>query len=174
MNFIIFPNQLFENINLLKSYKNIYLIEHPVFFGERDIKMNFNKKKLLLHLSSMRYYETYLKNHLKHVHYIFYHEANDFLKYIKGDFTFYNPVDYYLLDLIEKGAISEYNITNVKDDKTGNIIDYTHEMHPSDQFCDEILTLNKHNKRIEIQGGKRIVENAVLIDEDKIEEIVED
>jgi hypothetical protein len=46
-------------------------------------------------------------------------------------------------------------------------------MHPSDQFCDEILTLNKHNKRIEIQGGKRIVENAVLIDEDKIEEIVE-
>jgi hypothetical protein len=77
-------------------------------------------------------------------------------------------------DLIEKGAISEYNITNVKDDKTGNIIDYTYEMHPSDQFCDEILTLNKHNKRIEIQGGKRIVENAVLIDEDKIEEIVED
>jgi hypothetical protein len=47
-------------------------------------------------------------------------------------------------------------------------------MHPSDQFCDEILTLNKQNKRIEIQGGKRIVENAVLIDEDKIEEIVED
>jgi len=76
-------------------------------------------------------------------------------------------------DLIEKGAISEYSITNVKDDKTGNIVDYTYEMHPSDQFCDEILALNKHNKRIEIQGGKRIVENAVLIDEDKLEEIVE-
>ena len=35
-----------------------------------------------------------------------------------------------------------------------------------------LMTLNKHNKRIEIQGGKRIVENAVLIDEDKLDEIV--
>ncbi|TMP75303.1 replication protein A, partial [Pseudoalteromonas ruthenica] len=40
------------------------------------------------------------------------------------------------------------------------------------QFCDEILTLNKHNKRIEIQGGKRIVEDVEVIDEEILEQIV--
>ena len=77
-------------------------------------------------------------------------------------------------DLIEKGAISEYDITNVKDDKTGKIIDYVYEMHPSEEFCDEILTLNKQNKRIEIQGGKRLVEAVEVIDEDVLEEIVKE
>ncbi len=76
-------------------------------------------------------------------------------------------------DLISKGVISEYCITNIKDDKTGNITDYKYEMHPSDQFCDEILALNKQNKRLEIQGGKRIVEEAIVIDEEVFEEIVE-
>jgi hypothetical protein len=77
-------------------------------------------------------------------------------------------------DLIEKGAISEYDISNVKDDKTGKIIDYVYEMYPSEEFCDEILTLNKQNKRIEIQGGKRLVEAVEVIDEDVLEEIVKE
>ncbi|MBE0366232.1 hypothetical protein PULV_b0997 [Pseudoalteromonas ulvae UL12] len=75
-------------------------------------------------------------------------------------------------DLINKGVISDYTIVNVKDDKTGIIIDYTYEMHPSDQFCEEILTLNKQNKRLEIQSGKRIVEEALTIDGDQLDEIV--
>ena len=75
-------------------------------------------------------------------------------------------------DLINKGVISDYTIVNVKDDKTGTIIDYTYEMHPSEQFCEEILTLNKQNKRLEIQSGKRIVEEALTIDGDQLDEIV--
>lgn len=75
-------------------------------------------------------------------------------------------------DLIDKGAISDYSIANVKDDNSGKIIDYVYEMHPSDQFCEEILTLNKQNKRIEIKGGKRLVEQAQVIDEDALEAIV--
>lgn len=62
--FIIFPNQLFENISNLQSAKTIYLLEHPIFFGKRKIQnmhMNFNKKKLILHRASMKYYEDYLK-----------------------------------------------------------------------------------------------------------------
>ncbi|CCQ10568.1 putative replication protein (repA-like) [Pseudoalteromonas luteoviolacea B = ATCC 29581] len=74
-------------------------------------------------------------------------------------------------DLMEKGAISSYEISNIKEDDSGKIIDYVYEMHPSAQFCEEILTLNKHHKRIEIQGGKRSVE---VIDEDTLEEIVKD
>ncbi|WP_042145702.1 MULTISPECIES: hypothetical protein [unclassified Pseudoalteromonas] len=76
-------------------------------------------------------------------------------------------------DLITNGAISDYSISNVKDDKTGKIIDYTYELHPTNEFCEEILTLNKQNKRIEIQGGKRIVEPTLTIDEDKIDQFVE-
>jgi len=76
-------------------------------------------------------------------------------------------------DLITNGAISDYSISNVKDDKTGKIVDYTYELHPTNEFCEEILTLNKQNKRIEIQGGKRIVEPTLTIDEDKIDQFVD-
>jgi len=75
-------------------------------------------------------------------------------------------------DLITNGAISDYSIANVKDDKTGKIIDYTYELHPTNEFCEEILTLNKQNKRIEIQGGKRVVEPTLTIDEDNIDQFV--
>ena len=64
-NFIIFPHQLFEDVALLKKYKNIYLIEHPTFFGYREKKLIFNKKKLILHLASMMYYCDYLAKSLK-------------------------------------------------------------------------------------------------------------
>ena len=60
MNFIIFPNQLFEKIEFLKPFQNIFLIEHESFFGFRDIKMNFNQKKILLHRASMKFYQDYL------------------------------------------------------------------------------------------------------------------
>ncbi|SFC13262.1 replication protein A [Pseudoalteromonas denitrificans] len=75
-------------------------------------------------------------------------------------------------DLITNGAISDYSISNVKDDKTGKIIDYTYELHPTNEFCEEILTLNKHNKRLEIQSGKRSAEPTITIDEDNIDQIV--
>ena len=58
MNFLILPNQLFDKKFLDKKY-HIIIWEHPHFFT----KFNFNKKKLLLHRASMKYYEDYLKNH---------------------------------------------------------------------------------------------------------------
>ena len=63
INFIILPNQLFD-INYLKKenitnnkYK-IFIYEHPQYFT----KYNFNKKKLILHYSSIKYYKEYLEN----------------------------------------------------------------------------------------------------------------
>ena len=54
--FLILPNQLFEKKYLDKKFE--YLIyEHPDFFT----KYNFNKKKLILHRASMKYYFDYLK-----------------------------------------------------------------------------------------------------------------
>ena len=108
-NFIIFPHQLFEDISLLKKYKNIYLIEHPIFFGYREKKLVFNKKKLILHLASMMNYCDYLTKSLKksinHIKIASIPEKNrrvfDFIKEIDGDIAFYNPVDHFLLNQIE-------------------------------------------------------------------------
>ena len=108
-NFIIFPHQLFEDISLLNKYKNIYLIEHPVFFGYREKKLIFNKKKLILHMASMMNYCDYLSKSLKKsINYIKIASipeknrgAFDFIKEIDGDIAFYNPVDHFLFHQIE-------------------------------------------------------------------------
>lgn len=56
--FVILPNQLFD-ISFLDKTEKYVLYEHPHFFT----RMNFNKKKLLLHRASMREYYKYLKRH---------------------------------------------------------------------------------------------------------------
>lgn len=60
MDLLIFPNQLFKFKYFPKNIKKIYLIEEPIFFGHREKLYNFNKLKLLLHRSSMKYYFDYL------------------------------------------------------------------------------------------------------------------
>ncbi len=64
---LLSPNQLFD-ISYIKNLDTsitdiIYFIEHPIFYGERNIKMNFNKKKILLHKASSAYYCDYLLKH---------------------------------------------------------------------------------------------------------------
>ena len=53
---LILPHQLFSKKYLPKKHK-IILWEHPQYFT----KYKFNKKKLILHRASMKYYESYLK-----------------------------------------------------------------------------------------------------------------
>jgi len=128
MNFIIFPHQLFEDLSNLKSFKNIYLIEHPIFFGFRDTQMSFNKKKLILHSASCQFYNDYLKKNLKGK--IIYQPINkiknkndyDFFKdlKIKGETSFYNPVDHLLSNLINK--YSKKNNIPIKQLETLNFI----------------------------------------------------
>ena len=79
MSYLIFPNQLFELKYFPKDNqpRTVYLIEEPVLFGFRDKKMNFNKLKLVLHRSSMKYYESYLKKNHIEVNYI---EIDDIIK----------------------------------------------------------------------------------------------
>lgn len=60
MELLIFPNQLFKYKYIPKNIKKIYLIEEPIYFGYREKTYNFNKLKLLLHRSSMKYYYDYL------------------------------------------------------------------------------------------------------------------
>lgn len=66
--FLILPNLLFENDyfkNEHKDIKNYILYEHPVYFGLRKKKMNFNKLKLVLHRASMKYFHDYLESKIQ-------------------------------------------------------------------------------------------------------------
>ena len=64
--FLVFPHQLYKELDLLKSAKKIILIEESLFFNQ----YNFHKQKLVLHRASMKYYESYLKNNKLSVEYI--------------------------------------------------------------------------------------------------------
>lgn len=55
--FLIYPNQLFKNIQNLQN-KSSLIIKHPKFFSE----LNFNKKKIILLESSINEYKNYLNN----------------------------------------------------------------------------------------------------------------
>lgn len=55
---LIFPNQLFEK-KYLPKIKNVFLLEDPIYFGNRNIKMKFNKLKLIYHVTCMKNYFDY-------------------------------------------------------------------------------------------------------------------
>lgn len=81
--FIILPNQLFEKKYLDKNNKYI-IWEHPHYFT----KYNYNKKKLILHRGSMRYYYDYLKYHNYKVKYISFYKKINITRY-----KLFDPID---------------------------------------------------------------------------------
>ena len=54
-------------------------------------------------------------------------------------------------DLIEAGIIEKYDNEAAKD-CNGEIVDYKYTVYPTAAFCDEILSLNKHAKKIKIKS----------------------
>lgn len=81
--FVILPHQLFDKKYLDKKYEYI-LWEHPHYFK----KYNYNKKKLLLHHGSMKYYFDYLKKNKFKVKYVNYDENLKITNY-----SLFDPVD---------------------------------------------------------------------------------
>ena len=85
---LILPHQLY-NINILKKnlpkeIKDIIIWEHPHYFK----KYKYNKKKLVLHRASMKYYYDYLKDNNYNVHYL---EFNKKLTY--NNYKVFDPID---------------------------------------------------------------------------------
>jgi deoxyribodipyrimidine photolyase-related protein len=81
--FIILPNQLFEKKYLDKKY-NYIIYEHPHYFKS----YNYNKKKLILHRASMKYYYDYLKTNNFNVKYVNYDEKLNI-----NNYTLFDPID---------------------------------------------------------------------------------
>jgi deoxyribodipyrimidine photolyase-related protein len=55
---LIFPNQLFKNVQFLSLVDTVYLIEEDLFFNQ----FNFHQQKIIFHRASMQYYKNYLEN----------------------------------------------------------------------------------------------------------------
>lgn len=95
--FLILPTQLFKDIKILKKYDIIYLIEEPYYLNP-----TFHKQKLLLHISSLKYYFDYLLKHSINVKYIKYDKIN-YEEILKNDkITMYNPIDKYIINKFKK------------------------------------------------------------------------
>lgn len=94
---LIFPHQLFKNHPAVKAGRTLYLVEEHLFFDQ----YNFNKKKLLLHRASMKFYEEHLKAHDLDVIYI---EATDSLHDIRK-----------LIPELAKKGVKQIHIADVAD-----------------------------------------------------------
>lgn len=83
---LILPHQLY-NINIIKKIKDIKDIiiwEHPHYFK----KYNYNKKKLVLHRASMKYYNDLLKDNKYNVKYVEYNK-----KPLINNYIVFDPID---------------------------------------------------------------------------------
>lgn len=97
--YLIYPHQLFENIQLLQDSDIVYLIEEPLYFSE----FRFHKQKLILHRASMKRYQEYLIGQGITVEYIEYHRLENTANIVSilkhnqiNSVAFYDVVDDWL------------------------------------------------------------------------------
>lgn len=92
--FIIYPHQLFKNIEPLKN-KKVLLVEEPLFLTQ----YRFHIQKVILHRASMKFYEEYLSDNGIEVEYF---ENEDYLiTYKNCMISIYDVVDDWLLKKIK-------------------------------------------------------------------------
>jgi deoxyribodipyrimidine photolyase-related protein len=91
---LIFPHQLFKYHPALEKNRHIYLVEEWLFFRQ----YNFHQQKIVLHRSSMKFYEAYLKEKGFSIHYIdTTDERNDVSKLI--EFYFNKRLSVFILQM---------------------------------------------------------------------------
>jgi deoxyribodipyrimidine photolyase-related protein len=97
MNFILFPNQLFELSYIPQEYHgyNFYLIEHEKFYGITD-SMNFNQKKILLHKASCLAYIDTMKGKINITY------VSKYPNIKNSKIIFFDTIDRYLNNEIKK------------------------------------------------------------------------
>lgn len=95
--FLLFPVHLFKNVEILKKYDEIVLVEEPIYFT----KYKFHKLKLCFHRASMKKYYDYIESKKLNIKY--FNFDDEYYKYIKNkNVSFYNPVDHDLIEKINK------------------------------------------------------------------------
>ncbi len=113
MVFLIFPTQLFYNLEHLPKDQIIYLIEEPRYFTD----FKFHKLKLAYHRASMKKYYSMLKKKKYNVEYIeFSNVTNQFYKSLnksKNDVTIIKLPDYKLEKKLEKNIKNLIILDNI-------------------------------------------------------------
>lgn len=145
MDLLVFPNQLFKYKYLPKNIKKIYLIEEPIYFGYREKFYNFNKLKLLLHRSSMKYYYDYLSKKYN-VEYIEMKNV-DYSKFKNKELVVFHYYDY----LLDK-KLKDLNI---------KYIDTPNQVIKDKEF--EEYHENKKNKKLRHDDFYKFVKNKLNI-----------
>lgn len=104
--FIVFPNHLFEDIDVIRQSQtqDIYIVEEPLYFHDQQIRpVRTNQIKLAYMVASMSWYTQYLKDQLhdKRVMYVPYDAVAQFYQTVKTAprVSFYDPTD---KDVLEK------------------------------------------------------------------------
>jgi len=107
MKLLILPHQLF-NIKYHTEKYEVVLWECPYYFT----RYNFNKKKLILHRASMKYYYDYLKKSGYKVKYIEYKNVPD----KKDNYIMFDPIDKLKLKGLKISYIESPNFLLTKED----------------------------------------------------------
>lgn len=148
--FLIYPNQLFKNIDNLKN-KKVLLIEDTLFFTQ----YSFHIQKLILHRASMKFYEQYLKNLGIEVEYF---ENESYLDIYNNEEIFiYELFDNYLEKKVYK------NFKNI------NIIKNPNFIHPNDnnKFMHNFYKNRRKELNIFMENGKPLYEKYSFDNENR-------
>lgn len=135
--FILYPNQLFKNIENLKN-KKVLLIEEPLFFTQYD----FHIQKLVLHRASMKFYENFLLENSIDVEYF---EDESYLSVYKDEEIYiYELFDNYLEKKVYK------NFKNIQTLKNPNFIN----PNDSNKFMHNFYKNRRNELNIFMENGK--------------------
>jgi deoxyribodipyrimidine photolyase-related protein len=97
--FILFPVHLFKNVELIKEYDKVLLVEEPLYFT----KYNFHKLKLCFHRATMKKYFDYLIK--KNINVTYVNFDSEYLSKLKvHNVNFYDPIDHDLISKIKTFA----------------------------------------------------------------------
>lgn len=96
---LLYINQLFDKEYIPDYIDEVYVLEHPKFYGKGEQKMNFNKKKIILHRGSLlSFLDTYSNyHHISYEHFKYpTFNNNDIMIYV------FDPVDFELQNELVK------------------------------------------------------------------------
>lgn len=154
--FILYPNQLFKNLSNFVN-KKVLLIEEALFFTQYD----FHIQKLVLHRTSMKFYENYLKQNNILVEYF---EDESYVEIYKNKEVFvYELFDDYLQKKVYK------NFSNITTLKNPNFIN------PNDKnkFLHKFYINRRKELNIFMDNGKPLF-NKYSFDEDNRKKLPKD
>ena len=100
---LIFPHQLFKEHPAVNKSRIVYLIEDPLFFGDKNYPAKFHKQKLAFHKASMLSYKDYLEKRGVKVRYI---------NYLKNGRKLHPD---YLIKIFEKNKPGVFHLADVID-----------------------------------------------------------